>query len=64
MSHLTLTGLKDLADATRRSAALTVAMSITPAESTESELMSTADRMLAWLEQGRPAEQPFVPPTS
>ena len=55
-----LHGLRDLAQAVRRHTALTVAMSITPADGTEQDLLATADRMMVWMEQDAP-EAPQAP---
>lgn len=42
-------GLANLANSVRRSTALYVAMSITPAEGTVDDLLATADRLAEWL---------------
>lgn len=42
-------GLSNVAHALRRSTALYVAMSISPPEATEEELLGTADRLAAWI---------------
>lgn len=56
-------GLADLADAVRRAASLNVAMSITPAGSSEQDLLDTADRLMVWMAPEESSTQPsFVPP--
>lgn len=57
-------GLANLANSVRRSTALYVAMSITPADGTVDELLSTADRLALWLRGSAPADRvsPGQPP--
>ena len=42
-------GLSNLANSIRRSTALYVAMSVTPPESTDEELLARADKFAIWL---------------
>jgi len=53
-------GLVDVAQAIRRHAALTVAMSITPAESSIEDMLGTADTLMEWLEKD-PIPAPVAP---
>lgn len=55
-------GLSKVAHAIRRSTALTVAMNITPPESSIDEMLHTADRLAEWL-RGSAEDRPrWTPP--
>lgn len=50
-------GLEKVAEAISRSAALNVAMSITPPESSIEDLLRTADTLLDWVQPDEPDER-------